>query len=745
MRACYKYLLVLFIATSTGSVLPGYALPNKIYSGTKTLSLFAQSPEAIDVRNFPVQNIASRTQILPLIGRDADGTIASFKILSLPSAASGKLYLNNLLVIVGQVITPAKAKELQFEVLSTFTGNATFTYTVIDNDGLTDSSSALFTIPVVNNSSTLVCSVGVLGTNVLADRGTFSTPFIVPSATLSCVNNGAAGSFNPPQNVGKAHPETTTYTYTSASGGLGPEGTYTFLKTIGTMTAKNCIKGDWVASDHTGDGGYFMVVNGSPKVGTFGKTFFSYKTQPVCENTLYEFSAYVINVLPGTSGSATPGSEPNISFYINGQLVSTSGAIKYSDASTGYTPQWVKVGGLWYSGPNTTVDLRIDNATFVAAGNDLGLDDISMAICGPEITYPDNDLSPKFCMPGILPLSATVKSSINTYSYYQFELNKNDGNGWQSLPKGVQTGSPEVAVDGSYSYVATYGDIPVTFDMNGYQFRLKVATDPANLTGVTCNIAATKVITVAAMEYPNAGIDVNDCTGITSYQFAAAKAGETWKVAPGNPVNATIDQTGLVSGMTANGEYKFILTNSIGCEDFVSVFRYKINDLPVTNAALCSNQDTYTLPVPAVGYTWQALAGNPSVVIIDQVNGNVTGITNSGTYQFLLRSDFADCTANFTLLKAEPIVIGSNSTVDLCIGNTFDLTKAITNYDETKYTYTFTDPLGNVVPAPYKVSAAGDYHVNAQFIAKSCTSETVTIKLIIHPKPGSPIIKLNIN
>ncbi len=715
----------------------------KIFSSLTLSNSFAVAPEAIDVKNFPVQNIASRTQILPLIGRDTDGNINSFKILSLPSVLSGKLYLNNVLVAKNQIITLAQAKQLQFEVVSTFTGNALFTYTAIDVDLLEDLSPATFTIPIVNNASALVCTGGVLGDNILGNRGTFSSPFIVPTAGSNCVNNGLTASVNPPQNVGQAHPELTNYKYVSGSGGLGPEGTYSFLKTIGTMAAKNCIKGDWVGSDHSGDGGYFMVVNGSPKVGTYGKTFYSSKSQPVCPNTLYEFSAYVINVLPGSSGSAIPGSEPNISFYINNQLVSTSGSIKYSDASTGFAPQWVKVGGLWYSGPNTSVDLQIDNATFVASGNDLGLDDISMAICGPEITYPDNDLNPKFCEPGILPLSAKVKSSINTYSSYIFEVDKGDGIGWQNLSSSPQTGSPELQADGSYVYDATYGDIPISFNMNGYKYRLKVATEATNLDGTTCNIAATKVIKVGAIQYPDAGPDVSDCTGINSYKLNPANANETWYPDPANPALATISQAGQVSGMTINGEYKFYLKNSIDCTDYMTIFRFKINDPTINADKICNRTDYYSLPVAEKGYTWVEQPGNPSPSTIDQTTGVVNGLINTGNYEFILKSDFTDCTKNFQIHKLDPVVLMVDQSIEICEGTSVDITSGITNYDPTTYKYEILDPSGNLVSAPFMVNTAGDYQVTVEYKVNSCLSATEKIKLIIHPKPGSPTVKIN--
>ncbi len=292
-------------------------------------------PEAINVKNFYLQGINQPFQILPLIGKDTDGTIASFRIVNRPPAnPQGRLMLNNVQVTNGQVLTPAEAKLLKFEPRTGFTGDAFFTYTVTDNEGLSDATPATFTIPVTNNTSLLVCSGTGLGTNILGATGTFSSPYITPNNTVTnCINNGLTTAA-PVNNLGNSKPLQTTYDYASTSGGLSPEGTYSFLKTLGTISPanRNCIKTDWVASDHTGDGGYAMIVNGSPDEDEFGKTFYQATSIAVCPNTLYEFSAYVINILPGNHIAAAAGTEPNISFYINGQLVSTSGPIAYAGA-----------------------------------------------------------------------------------------------------------------------------------------------------------------------------------------------------------------------------------------------------------------------------------------------------------------------------------------------------------------------------------------------------------------------------
>jgi len=65
-----------------------------------------------------------------------------------------------------------------------------------------------------------------------------------------------------------------------------------------------------------------MAVNGAPN-STFSPIFYQIKSIPVCIDTTYEFSAWVINLLPGTSSAAVKGSEPNISFKVNGVVIVT--------------------------------------------------------------------------------------------------------------------------------------------------------------------------------------------------------------------------------------------------------------------------------------------------------------------------------------------------------------------------------------------------------------------------------------
>jgi hypothetical protein len=329
------------------------------------------------------------------------------------------------------------------------------------------------------------------GPNLLGAKGTFSAPFItVNSSAAGCTSDGTK-SYSPVGNIGNAlssYAGTGTsipssgYPYVSAKGGLGPEFTYTLIKNIGDANGFNCIKGDWRAQDHTGGDSYFMAVNGAPDKNKSG-VFYEIKSIPVCPGTKYEFSAYVINILPKTSSAALPGSEPSISFKVKGGLVTTtianSGAIAYNNI-----PVWVKVSGT-YTAPSdvSSVDLQVVNATSVASGNDLGLDDISFSVVESNIAVTGLNggaATGATCEGTSFGVNFTVTDPSHTNTWYK----------WQKSIDGVHF------VDSSAgAQTATYtGDIftlPLAFnnvssDMSGYKYRLVVSTSEEGLKNAVC-------------------------------------------------------------------------------------------------------------------------------------------------------------------------------------------------------------------------------------------------------------------
>jgi hypothetical protein len=340
----------------------------------------------------------------------------------------------------------------------------------------------LLTVAVIalfSSTSTQAQCNGVKGPNLLGAKGTFSTPFITVNSTAAACLQAGTNTYNPAGNAGNAlmgcsSPGTaipcSDYTYTSASGGLTPEARYSILKVIGNASGGNCIKPEWRGADHTGDGGYFMAVNGAPNT-TTSPVFYKIKTIPVCIGATYEFCAWVTNLLPAGHSAALPGSEPKISFRVNGQVIATSGPVAYSS-----TPTWVKVGGSFMA-TTSTVDLEVVNATAVALGNDLGLDDISINVCQSQIAM---NGPATLCAGTAASVDFTVTDATQTHSWYKWQLSTDGGATFTNTGAAAQatfTGS-------SFTLKNDFGI--VTEAMNGYKYRLVVSTSAAGLADPGC-------------------------------------------------------------------------------------------------------------------------------------------------------------------------------------------------------------------------------------------------------------------
>ena len=324
-----------------------------------------------------------------------------------------------------------------------------------------------------------------VGPNLLGAKGTFSTPYITVNASSSSCTRSGSATYNPNGNIGSkltgcsssgSFLPCSDYNYTASSGGLGPEFTYTIIKNIGDVNGGNCIKGDWRGQDHTGDGGYFMAVNGAPD-NTKSPIFYQIKSIPVCTGTTYEFSAWVLNILPASSSAAKPGSEPNISFKVNGTVIGNSGPIAYTN-----TPTWVKVGGTFTATTNT-VDLQVVNATSVAQGNDLGLDDISfnvtqsnIAVTGPNGTAVPNGV----CEGTSLTLNYIVTDPTQANTWYKWQKSTNGGQSFVDSTSGQQA-----AFTGN-TFTLPFVLKNVSSSMNGYKYRLAVSTSQDGLATADC-------------------------------------------------------------------------------------------------------------------------------------------------------------------------------------------------------------------------------------------------------------------
>lgn len=171
-------------------------------SAVQATALTNQPPTANAVVNSlrtPFGNSGEPLALSPLSGRDADGTVASFIITSLPDPSQGVLRYNNAPVGVNQLIPAADADKLFFDPTANFVGNAFFTYTATDNGGAV-SAPALYTVPVGQDINSLYVNAPIRGggANTYQNNDPIATVFDVNGGRYdvngAIVANGVAAA-----------------------------------------------------------------------------------------------------------------------------------------------------------------------------------------------------------------------------------------------------------------------------------------------------------------------------------------------------------------------------------------------------------------------------------------------------------------------------------------------------------------------------------------------------------------------
>lgn len=172
---------------------------------------------------------------------------------------------------------------------------------------------------------------------------------------------------------------TELFNYRHVSRNCPTDGHYTY-----TSYTSDCFRGDWLTlnEDHTpGDvDGNMMLVNASPNSGTFLSTTIS----RLKSGTVYEFSAWFMNVCKPTEKCPFP-LLPNITILLqtpDGKVVaqmSTGELIRRNE------PQWTRYQAVFTTpAGETPLNLvMIDNAPG-GCGNDFALDDIAFRECIKE-------------------------------------------------------------------------------------------------------------------------------------------------------------------------------------------------------------------------------------------------------------------------------------------------------------------------------------------------------------------------
>ena len=390
----------------------------------------------------------------------------------------------------------------------------------------------------------------------------------------------------------------TSYNFTT---GTPNDGDYTISNNTGFF--------NWHSvQDHTPNdtNGKSLVVNADFTAGEF----FRRTVTGLCENTSYEFSSWLINLLP--AGSCNGGGIPiNVKF----QIWDATDTNLLASGDTGNIPNrtsplWEQYGLVFQTVPGqTSVILKMINNGPGGCGNDLAIDDIVFRTCGDNIDIKDtqNQTHIEACQengPVSATITATPDFSIYATHAYQWQ-ESSDGINWSDIP-GETT--------------QNYTTPPL---LASAYYRVKVAEDAINLANPLCNTVSEifDILVIAQPSNPISNGDVQACVNEPKTVSAAVPNFVTinwYDAATGG--NLLLEKS-LAYQPTTPGTYYAEARSILG--DCPSAERTAVTiqfiDLPVVtdeNLTFCENEN---IPLAAnmqnVTYLWNTGETTESIVV----------------------------------------------------------------------------------------------------------------------------------
>lgn len=413
--------------------------------------------------------------------------------------------------------------------------------------------------------------------------------------------------------------------------------------------------------DHTPNDvdGKALIVNASES--TVGE-FFRYEIDGLCENTTYEFSAWLMNLLP-LSGCLNDGIPINVRFEIwddtDTELIAGGNT---GDINGTTSPQWNQYG-LVFPTPigKTSVILKMINNSIGGCGNDLAIDDIQFKTCGDITTVfddSDNEII-EVCIkdaPISINLEATPDGSVFDSYVYQWQR-ADSSSDWEDIPG---------ATDSVYSEDGI---------MESGRYRVRIAEDPINIGNEECSTVSKEfeVLLVATPSPPTKIQDVMACSNDPAPLEVSTLFGikVNWYDAPSGGNLLLADSHTYQP--TANGTfYAEAETSTAGCisdtRTAVSIFFYQLPEVDDETIAFCEGSQTTLnanyMGSDTVSYEWDT-GETTSQITVGAPGTYTVGVTNSD-----------GCTNVKTInLKQVDAPIISNITSDeftIIVSTTFD-------------------------------------------------------------------------
>ncbi len=228
----------------------------------------------------------------------------------------------------------------------------------------------------------------------------------------------------------------------------------------------------WLAiRDNSPDpNGYMMVVNANFTPGIF----YLETVDGLCENTTYQFTADIINMVRRGTGDL----RPNVSFFIGDTEFYTTGLIPEDETWTTYGFTFITEPG------QNSVTLSLRNNAPGGIGNDLAIDNIAFRPCGPEAMVTPGS-STVLCEDGEpLALLRTVIGDQYPTPFVRWQTSPDGVNDWTDIP-------------GATDSVFTHTDLSA----GTYYYRYLLANNSSNLSNSRCRVTSnTETVTVLPKE-----------------------------------------------------------------------------------------------------------------------------------------------------------------------------------------------------------------------------------------------------
>ncbi len=306
-------------------------------------------------------------------------------------------------------------------------------------------------------------------------------------------------------------PGTTTYTFANSSPN---DGFYTVSSSTNWFGWHDTL-------DHTPDdtNGRSLIVNADFTAGEFYRQTIS----GLCENTSYEFSSWLLNLLPinGCNGNGIP---INVKFQIwdvtDSNLLASGDT---GDIASTATAVWQQFGLTFQTLPGqTSIILKMVNNGIGGCGNDLAIDDIVFKACGDnlEIVDDNNENNIVTCSSNTpFNTTLTVIPDFSVFSSHNYQ--------WQDS----DNGSIFTDIAGATNQTLALNNVVAT-----KYYRVRVVEDIVNLNNPQCAVfsAGFVVFIVQQPEPPISNGDVINCAGETN-SISVAEAVDTsinWYDAP---------------------------------------------------------------------------------------------------------------------------------------------------------------------------------------------------------------------